>query len=171
MKKVLFIIAHEGYQPVEYSASKKILENGDVKVMTASNKEGVATSSINQQKADVDLSLEKVNAGDYDGIFFIGGPGAPDHLDNEESYRIIREAAASGKPWGAICISPRILAKAGVLSGKKATGWDGDNELGKILHDTGAEYAREPVVVDGNLITASGPSAAEEWGRKILEKL
>lgn len=167
-KKVLLIIAHKGFQPVEYNAPKKILQEAGVKVITASNAPGTAVSAMSNETAEVDLILSEVKTADYDGIFFIGGPGALEHLDNAESHRIIKEAAASGKLWGAICISPRILAAAGVLKNKKATGWNGDGQLPKILADVGAEYVNKPVVVDGNLITASGPAAAEEFGRTIL---
>lgn len=171
MKKALLIIAHSGFKLVEYGTSKKILIDAGIQVITASNLPGTATSSITNDKASVDLVLDDINAADYDGIFFIGGPGALENLDNEKSYRIIREVAASGKIWGAICISPRILAAAGVLKNKKVTGWDKDNELAGILAKAGAEYVRKPVVADENLITGNGPEAAEEWGTAIAHAL
>lgn len=173
-KKVLLIIAHNGFQPVEYSVPKKILQEAGITVVTASDAPGVAVSSISSEPAKVDLVLDEVKVGDYEGIFFIGGPGALEHLDNKKSYRIIRGIVGAPSPrplWGAICISPRILAKAGVLKNKTAAGWDGDNELFGILESAGATYVREPVVVDGNLITASGPPAAEEFGKVILKEL
>ncbi|MEK7189794.1 MAG: DJ-1/PfpI family protein, partial [Patescibacteria group bacterium] len=114
MKKVLFIIAHHGFQPVEYGTAKKVLQSAGVQIITASNLSGVAVSSTNESVL-VDIVLDDVEISNYDGIFFIGGPGALANLDNEKSYRIIREVAVSGKIWGAICISPRILASAGVL--------------------------------------------------------
>lgn len=170
MKKVLLIIAHCDFQSIEYGAAKKILQAAGIQVVTASNLPGPAVSSANEQ-VPVDVVLDDVKAVDYDGVFFIGGAGALKNLDNEKSYWIIREVAQSGKIWGAICISPRILAAAGVLKNKKATGWDGDNELAGILEKVGAEYVREPVVVDGNLITGNGPVAVEEWGQKIAQAI
>jgi len=171
MKKVLFIIASEGFQPMEYFEPKKVLENAGVEIITGSDKKGKAVSAYTTETAEATIALEEVNIDDYDGVFLVGGPGAMEYLNNEKTYKIIREASNSGKPWGAICISPRILAAAGVLAGKKATGWDGDGELGKILKKAGAEYVDEPVVVDNNLITATGPSTALDWGEAILEKL
>ena len=171
MKKIVFIIASEGFQPMEYFEPKKILENAGVEVITGSDKKGKVIASRTQEIAQSDISLEEIKPSDYDGIFLVGGHGAVEYLDNEKTYKIFREIAKSNKLWGAICISPRILAAAGVLAGKKATGWDGDGELGKIFKKAGAEYVDEPVVVDNNLITATGPSAALAWGEAILQKL
>ncbi len=169
MKPILLAIAHEGFQPLEYSAPKKVLLASGLEVRTASDLPGIAVSALTQEEAKVDLTLDEVNASDFGGIFFVGGPGAWEFLNNEKTYRVIRDAAKECKVWGAICISPRILAAAGVLDGRKVTGWDDDGELAGVLLDVGAEYVKEPVVVDGNLITANGPAAAEEFGKKIVE--
>lgn len=170
MKSVVLIIAYHGFQPIEYGTPKKILQDAGIEVFTASNKIGVATASDNST-TKVDMLVKDVKAEDYEGVFFIGGPGALADLNNEDSYRLLKQAQVKCKVFGAICISPRILAAAGVLNGKKVTGWNNDEELENILKQAGAWYVREPVVVDGNLITASGPAAAEEWGRKILSSL
>lgn len=165
-KKILFVIASEGFQPVEYGDAKKVLEAAGHQVITVSDKTGIAVAKDGSTTI-VDLLIKEVELLNYDGLFFIGGPGALEHLDNENSYKLLREWQKTGKPYGAICISPRILAKAGVLKNKKATGWDNDGELAGILSAHGAEYVRESVVVDGNVVTANGPSAAREWGEKI----
>jgi len=171
MKPILLVVAHEGFQPLEYSVPKNILSAADFEVKTASDLEGVAISAINQTAVKVDLALKNVVVSDYEGIFFIGGPRALEFLDNETSYWVIRETAKTSRVWGAICISPRILVAAGVLSGKKVTGWDGDGELADILKKADAIYVPSPVVIDGNLITANGPAAAEEFGQAIVKLL
>jgi len=165
--KVLFVIAHEGYQPVEYGEPKKILENAGFQIVTASDKPGTAKDK-DGNTTQVDLTLKKVKVDDYDGIFFIGGPGAMECLDNKESYRIIKEAAKKHLPMGAICVATRILAKAGALTRRRATGWNGDNELEKIYAEYDVKYLPEPVVVEENMITATGPSAAKTFGQEIM---
>ncbi|MFA5175136.1 MAG: DJ-1/PfpI family protein [Patescibacteria group bacterium] len=171
MKKALLVISSKDFQPIEYGMTKRILEENGTLVYTASDKVGIAKAAYTNDKAEVDILLEDARAADYDGVFFIGGPGAMDCLDNEKSYKILREASFAGKAFGAICISTRILANAGVLKNKKAAGWNGDNELDKILYAAGAEYMREPVVKDGKIITADGPKSAEAWGKEILKIL
>jgi len=167
---VLLIVAHQGFQPIEYATPKAILENNNIKVVTASNKPGIATAS-NGDKATVDITTEKVDIKNYSGIFIVGGPGALENLDNDTTYKLLQEAAKLGKPFGSICISTRILAKAGVIKNKKVTGWDGDNELTDILKAHNAVYIKQKCIVDpdGNIVTATDPSAAQSFGEKIVE--
>ncbi len=171
-KKVLIVVASKGYQPREYSTPKNILQDYGYTVQTASDQAGMAVAKDGSQ-TPVDVLLEDVNVGDYEAIFFIGGPGAMDHLDNEKSYRILRDIKQSGKPFGAICVATRILAKAGVIEGVKATGWDGDDKLGGILRAHGAIYQPGGAVVDQKVVTAIGPDSAEAFAegiRAVLEK-
>jgi len=114
---ILLVVASQGYQPIEYSVPKKLLEKKGITIETASNKAGTAIAA-DGSTTTVDVILTEVEVEKYDGIFFIGGPGAMEHLDNKDSYRIITQVAKLNKPFGAICISPRILAKTGVLKGK-----------------------------------------------------
>ncbi len=165
--KVLLIVAHEGFQPIEYHDTKKIVEEAGFTVITASDKAGTATDSEGKTIA-VDLTLSHVKVAHYAGIFFIGGPGALEHLDNKSSYRIIKEAVQKYLPVGAICISTRILVKANALTRKRATGWNGDNELEKLYALYDVIYLPEPVVVADNIITAIGPSAAKIFGQEII---
>lgn len=171
MKKVLLVVAQNNYQPLEYSIPKGVLESAGIKAVTVSNQVGVAKSTGNYNSTKVDLSLENININDFEGLFFIGGPGALEYLDNEIAHNLLKTWQKTDKPYGAICISPRILAKAGVLKNKKATGWNGDGRLENLLLENGAIYINNSVVVDGNVITADGPISAEEFGKRIVEVL
>ena len=169
-KNIALIIAHQGFQPIEYGEPKKVLESAEYRVTTISDQAGTAVSKSGD-KVDVTLAVADMNPDDYDGIFLIGGPGALEHLDNETTYAIMRRAAASGKPWGAICIAPRILARAGVLEGRRATGWNIDGELPEILAAAGATYVAEPCVEDGEFVTADGPESAKLFGEAIVRQV
>jgi len=172
MKKVAIIIAFKNFQDKEYFETKNVLEKAGIKVTTVSTDRGMAVG-VYGGEAQVDEILSEVSVGEFDGIIFIGGPGALKFLDNDISYKIIKEAVEAKKILAAICISPLILAKAGVLKNKKATVWSSplDRKPIKILKENGAEYLKEDVVVDGELITANGPAAAHEFGEKVLTHL
>lgn len=170
-KKVLLLIAQKGFQSKEYFDTKYELEQAGIVVTTVAPAREEAVSHMGEVVIP-DLALSEVKPADHDGVFAIGGPGALEYLDNEETTRIYKEAQAIGNyPYGAICISPRILAKAGVLTGKRATGWDNDDKLQDIFDRYGVIRVKEPVVVDGIVITADGPAAAHEFGKKIAEIL
>lgn len=174
MKKVLFVIASNGFQPIEYAVPRQILEDEDVKVVTVSNSKDLLGNAISSDNSfvKVDLLLQDVNVDHYDGLFIIGGPGALENLDNDNMYRLIHEMdRRATKIYGAICISTRILANSTVLETRRVTGWDGDNQLKSILNDSGAKFVDENVVVDRNIITANGPDAAQEFGQAILKAL
>lgn len=168
--KVLLVIASEGYHHVEYGVPKKILTDTGFHVVTASNK-AIPAIAKDGSTTEVDITIDKVNPKDYAGIYFIGGPGAMDHLDNETSYKLIKKAAKDGVPFGAICVAPRILAKAGVLKDKKATGWNFDNELGDIYAQHNVLFDKDEVVTDGNITTATGPPVAQQFAEEIVNVL
>lgn len=171
-KKVAMIIAFKNFRDAEYFIPKEILEGAGAKIITVSTKLGTAIGADGGD-TEVDILLENLNPADFDAIVFIGGPGCLQYLDNENSYKVARETVSQNKVLGSICISPVILAKAGVLKGKKATVWNSPMDKGpvKILKENGAIYEDKDVVVDGKIITANGPDAAEEFGKKLVEVL
>ena len=168
---VLLIIASEGFEPTEYHDTKKVIAAAGFPVVTASDKLGTAIGK-DGSKVPVEMSLDQVDTHNYAGVFFIGGPGALEHLDNNTSYKIAQETVFQNKPIGAICISTRILAKSGVLHDKDATGWNKDGELDKIFAENNVHYLpTEKVVVESNVITATDPSVATDFGMHIVELL
>lgn len=171
-KKAVLVIAFQNFRDEEYFLPKKILEKAGVAVKTASNQTGQAQGAGGGE-TPVDLLIENLNPADFDVIVFIGGAGCLENLDNENSYQVIKETVAQNKILASICISPVILAKAGVLAGKKATVWSSalDQSPIKTLTENGAIYEVKAVVEDGKIITANGPAAAEEFGQAILRAL
>jgi len=171
-KKAVIIISFRNFRDGEYFIPKEILEKAGVEIKTASNKTGLAIGSDGGE-VNIDLLVSDINIGEFDAVVFIGGPGCLISLDNEQSYNIAREAVSQNKLLASICISPVILAKAGVLEGKKATVWSSsmDKSPVKALEEKGVLYQAEPVIVDGKIITANGPAAAKGFGQAIVEGL
>jgi putative intracellular protease/amidase len=88
---ILFVVASEGYQSVEYSVPKKLLEQAGFVVLTASDAPGTAVAKDDASTTDVNLLVSDAIIENYVGVFFIGGSGALEHLDNENSYRLIND--------------------------------------------------------------------------------
>jgi len=166
---VALVISHTGFQPTEYHATRTALEAHGIHVITLSNNHGSATAT-DGSTVPVDNTLEHFHVADCKGFFIIGGPGALEHLDNTQVYKKIKDAETAKLPFGAICISPRILLKAGVMKNVAMTGWDEDPSipLAPLTKQYGATYLRgHPVVRHEKIITANGPMAATEFGATI----
>lgn len=171
-KKIAIIVAFKNFRDEEYFVPKGILEEAGAEIKTASAEKGTAIGADGGEVV-VDLLVKDLNPGEFEAVVFIGGPGTLKYLDNQDSYKVAKETISQGKVLASICISSVILAKAGVLAGKKATVWSSpmDKSAIKILEDNGVVYQDELVVVDGKIITGSGPSAAEEFGEEIRKLL
>lgn len=174
MKKVAFIIAKQNFRDQEFFVPVEILKNNGYEIVVVSNtQKGEKAIGADGGEVTVDLELENLNPEEFDMVVFVGGPGALENLDNEVSYKIAQKTVELKKKLAAICIAPTILAKAGVLKGKKATVWSSESyqESIEVLKENGAEYTGEDVVRDGDLVTANGPAAAEKFGKMLLEVL
>jgi len=171
-KSIAMIIAFRDFRDEEYFTPREILEKAGAEIKTASNKMGRAIGADGGD-VEIDFLVSELNPADFAAMVFIGGPGALKHLDNEDSYKIARQAVSQDKVLAAICIAPVILAKAGILAGKKATVWTNpmDKSAVKILEDKNAVFEEKPVVVDGKIVTGNGPAAAEKFGQAIIEVL
>ncbi|MBZ9578517.1 DJ-1/PfpI family protein [Patescibacteria group bacterium] len=171
-KKIAMIVAFRDFRDAEYFIPKEILEKAGAKITTVSTKSGTAVGADGGD-IQVDLLIQDLNPADFEAIIFTGGPGCLQYLDNESSYKVAKETVEQNKVLGAICISPVILAKAGVLDSKKATVWSSPMDRGpvRILEEGGAIYQDELVVVDEKLITGNGPAAAEKFAQALIETL
>lgn len=170
LKTIALIVAHAGYQPIEYGIPKKIFQEAGYKVITVSDKAGKAKAA-DGSTTTVDVVLKDFDPSDVEAVVFIGGGGALEHLDNNVSYRLIQKAVMANKVVAAICISPRILAKAGALVSHTATGWDEDGLLKGIFDKHGVIYQKASVIRDKRVVTAQGPMAAAEFAHEILAEI
>ncbi len=171
-KRVAMIIAFNNFKDEEYLDTKEELKKGGIEIEVVSNSIGIA-KGVGGTKVEIKKTIKELNIDDYDGVVFIGGSGVLENLDNSDSYKIAKEAISKNKILAAICISPVILAKSGVLNGKKATVWSSilDKSPIKELEKNGAIYLDQSVVVDGKIITGNGPKAAHQFGKTIVQEI
>lgn len=166
MKRALVVIAQDGYQDHELDKTKAALEQADFTAVLCSKEAGACVGKLGGSQHAL-IAMKDVNVDDYSRIAFIGGPGAVDLASDGDALNLAYKAVQAGVPLGAICIAPTILAKAKVLVGKKATVWDNNGEQVAVLEQNGAVYTGENVTVDGKIVTANGPEAAEEFGQTL----
>jgi protease I len=98
-----------------------------------------------------DVAFRDVKPEDYAGLFVSGGR-APEYLRyDKDLLRITRHFFEANKPVAVVCHGIEIVSAAGVIRGRTVT------TVAKCALDAeqgGAKYVNQPIVVDGNLVTA-----------------
>jgi protease I len=115
-----------------------------------------------------EISIEKVKAEDFDAVVIPGGY-APDILRRyPQVNNFVRDMYVKGKVVAAICHAGWVLVSAGILKGKKVTGFFAIKD---DLINAGAEFSDKEVVVDDNLITSRNPYDLPAFCRELIKKL
>lgn len=98
-----------------------------------------------------ETAFRDVNPTEYAGMFVSGGR-APEYLRyDKDLMRITRHFFAANKPVAVVCHGIEIVSAAGVIKDRTVT------TVAKCALDCdqgGGKYVDQPVVVDGNLVTA-----------------
>lgn len=118
--------------------------------------------------AVADIGYDELDANAFDGLLVPGG-WAPDKIRRDANVlKFVRKMNAAGKPIGQICHAGWVLVSAKILSGRKVTSTPGIRD---DMENAGAEWFDEPVVVDGNLISARRPPDLPEYAKAFCDAL
>lgn len=164
---ILMVLAQQDFRDEEFIEPRHALEAAGHGVVIASKAAGICRG-IKGSTVRATLALADARVDRFDGAVFVGGEGARALFDDPSAHRIAVEMSRAGKVLGAICVAPVILARAGVLSGRRATAFPPDLEALSARH---ALAQQQDVVVDGKLVTASGPSHARAFGAALVQVL
>lgn len=162
-KSILFILSPLQFRDEEYLTPRAFLEKSEARVT-------VASSSLTQARGMLgtvvlpDFSIDMLTARDFDAVLLVGGVGSSMFWHNTTVHRLVKEAGDAGKVVSAICLAPVTLANAGLLRGKRATAYPSAEGF---LKWKGAIYTGKPVETSGNIVTANGPEAAEEFAQTV----
>lgn len=119
--------------------------------------------------------LTEIDPDDFDALVIPGGFGDAGFYEDalsEPFLDVIRSFDKRQAPIAAVCVSALSLAAAGVLKGKRATVYHQVGGTRKVeLESYGAVFVDEPLVIDGHLMTSTGPGTAIELALKLLESL
>lgn len=118
--------------------------------------------------ATSDLSYGELDSASCDGVLVPGG-WAPDKIRRyPEVLAFIREMNEAGKPIGQICHAGWVLISARILNGRNVTSTPGIRD---DMENAGARWFDEPVVVDGNLISARRPPDLPPYAKAFVKAL
>jgi protease I len=154
----ILIMATNRFEESELFGPREILLRRGAEVTLASLDRDEIMATVHDDPGKTilpDLTIAEARAEDYDALLLPGGVGNPDRLRMDEAaVALIRAFDAAGKPIGAICHAPWLLAEADVLRGKRATSWP---SIRTDIRNAGATVVDEAAVTDGHLVTSRKP--------------
>jgi putative intracellular protease/amidase len=106
-----------------------------------------------------------------DLILLPGGFGTISELENPAMLAFLRERAAAAEVTMSVCTGSALLAKAGLLDGRRATSNKQFFDLARSQRDA-VEWVEEARwVEDGSFVTSSGVSAGTDMALGVIAKL
>ena len=164
---MVYILLGTGFEEMEALAPCDILRRGGVPVKLA----GVTGRKVrggHGVEIVTDCILEDINLHDAEMIVIPGGLGGVESIEaSAAAMQLIEDAYHRDIEVAAICAGPRVLARLGILEGKKAVcypGMEGEMAGGKMTQKTST-------VRDGKVTTGRGPGACIDFALKLLEIL
>lgn len=172
--KGIYMFFANGFEETEAIAPADVIKRGGADIRTVSiyadkyvtSSHGITVvtdMTFGEFLAEADFSA----AGPEDVMIFPGGlPGSSNLAEKAELMEIMRKHHAEGGTVAAICAAPSVvLGLLPDLKGRKMTCYDG---FEGTLVEKGAEYVKEGVVADGNIITSRGAGHAVQFGLAIV---
>lgn len=159
---MLYLFLADGFEEVEAFAPIDVIRRAGIKIKTV----GVTGAVVcGTHEIEVKADCTDVNYDDLEGVILPGG--MPGTLNLQKS-KLVTDALSfcreNNKLIAAICAAPMVIGELGYLDGRKATCFPGFEEsLGE------ADIVSDPIVKDGNYITARGAGVALEFGAAIVD--
>lgn len=153
----------DGFDEIEAFTLSGLLRRSGIDVKQV-GLQGVILTGSDGTKIVTEGKLDDMDSSSFDGILLVGGSHCDKFSRSSKIVDIIKKFNSTGKYIAAIDEAPCILVQAGILHDKKATVRPGmERKLSRPRS--------EPVVTDGNIITAQGPAASVQLGFSIIEKM
>lgn len=177
-KKVLLLLA-DGFEPLEAAGFTDVLGwaniDGDepIELVSAGLRPRLRATfgfSVMPDTLVNDLDLDS-----FDALAVPGGfakAGFYEDALSEEFLTVIRHFESRGKIVASVCVASLALGAAGILHGRRATTYHQVGGKRKAqLEGYGAQFVDEAIVIDGTLITSTGPGTAIEVAFALLRDL
>jgi len=165
MKKAIIIVG-PGFEDSEFIYPFYRLEEAgfSVDVCTSSDKPITGKHGI---AATPTVAIKDLSAEKWDLLVVPGGHEGPDRVRQvAEILKFTKAMHEKKKIIASVCHGPWVLVSAGILKGRKATSYKGCKD---DLINAGATYLDQPVVVDGNIVTAQHFRDNAAWMRETLK--
>ena len=161
-----YILLADGFEEIEAISVIDILRRAEIDLKVVSINNSLKVTSDRGLVVQGDILIDDVKKKNIESIILPGGSGHKNLGDSKKVKELLTYAYNENLFIFAICASPSILGKLGLLNGKNATCYPGFEK-----HLKGAKYTGEDVTVDKNIITSKGPGTAHKFAYKIVETL
>ncbi len=166
MAKSLIFLA-TGYEEVEMLTVVDMLRRAGIEINMVSVTGTLEVTGSHNITIKADQLFNDAGFDSADMLILPGGmPGTNNLLAYKPLTDKLIEFHNSGKFTAAVCAAPSVLGALGILNGKNATCYPGFEE--KL---TGANYQKQPVVRDGNVITSRGMGTCIDFAGEIISAL
>lgn len=165
MKSYLFLA--NGFEEIEAISTIDILRRANMEVVTISITGAYDVQGAHGVNILADKLFTETDFTDAAWLILPGGlPGAANLADYKPLTELLIKQNELDGGIAAICAAPAlVLGAIGLLDNKVATCYPGFED--KML---GAKNTIEPIVVDGNIITANGPATAFKFALAIISE-
>ena len=162
------ILVTDGFEQVELVRPRKALDAAGADTHIVSPRpERVRGWNFTDWGDDfpVDVPLSRARPAEFDALLLPGGVMNPDALRIEpEAVEFVKAFFEAGKPVAVICHGPWTVIEAGAARGRRIAAWP---SLKTDLHNAGAEWVDEEVVIDDTLVSSRKPDDIPAFIREM----
>lgn len=163
---MIYIFLAPGFEETEATTPLDFLRRAGANIQSV----GVGSDHItgaNGITLKTDITTADVDFNAIEAVILPGGQPGTTNLEKDETVqKAIDVCAEKGALIGAICAAPTILGHKGLLKGKTATCYPGNE--GELI---GANYVTDETCTDGNIVTARGPGVSQQFGFALVKFL
>ncbi len=165
---MVIVALADGFETMEALVPVDVLRRAGVEVSLAGC-ESLSVRSAQGVEVKADGLIGALSPGEVEMLVLPGGPGVEALSGCDALQALIRACAEQGKLIGAICAAPALLARLGLLSGRRAVCHPSVQD--ELLRHGARLQTDERVTHDRNLVTAHAAGSSIEFGLKLLAML
>ncbi len=159
------ILCIDGVEEIECLTVVDFCRRAGIETVTASMTDDLLIHGMHGIDFFADQFFKDADLSSFDAIVYPGGAGAGALGDVPGSREAAAEFLQGGKLLAAICASPGMLSRDGLIKDRHCTGYPGCTPQG------GAIWSDDAAVTDKNLITGRGPGCACDFALEIIKYL
>ncbi|MBB5189865.1 4-methyl-5(b-hydroxyethyl)-thiazole monophosphate biosynthesis [Silvimonas terrae] len=158
-----------GFEEVEMITIVDVLRRADIDTTMVALTSSRAVTGAHGITVQADIGFDAAEGILADALILPGGgPGTAALQQKAELVPRLHSHLNAGKIVAALCAAPTVLARAGMLSGRKATCFPGNEE---VLREGGATVTAANVVNDGQVTTSRGAGTAGLFALDLVRQL